>query len=92
MKAKTNSRLLILGRHQNLLQSSHCFRQTANQLTSNTKLAYKMEKESQWIEDNTHHIHHAKRNMSPPVHLNNVQLPPTEEVSYLGLHLDRRLT
>jgi hypothetical protein len=26
-----------------------------------------------------------------PVHSNNVQLPQTEEVKYLGLHLDRRL-
>jgi hypothetical protein len=26
------------------------------------------------------------------VHINNVQLPQTEEVKYLGLHLDRRLT
>jgi hypothetical protein len=30
--------------------------------------------------------------MCPPVHINNVQLPQTEEVKYLGLHLDRRLT
>jgi hypothetical protein len=28
----------------------------------------------------------------PPVHFNNVQLPQREEVKYLGLHLDRRLT
>jgi hypothetical protein len=28
----------------------------------------------------------------PPVHINNVQLPQTEEVKYLGLYLDRRLT
>jgi hypothetical protein len=28
----------------------------------------------------------------PPVHINNVQLPQTEEVKYLELHLDRRLT
>jgi hypothetical protein len=39
----------------------------------------------------TRHIHHAKRNVSL-VHINNVQLPQTEEVKYLGLHLDRRLT
>jgi hypothetical protein len=31
-----------------------------------------------------------KRNV-PPVHINNVQLPQ-EDVKYLGLHLDRRLT
>jgi hypothetical protein len=30
--------------------------------------------------------------MCPLVHINNVQLPQTEEVKYLGLHLDRRLT
>jgi hypothetical protein len=28
----------------------------------------------------------------PPVHINDVQLPQTEDVKYLGLHLDRRLT
>jgi hypothetical protein len=27
-----------------------------------------------------------------PVHINNVQLPQEEDVKYLGLHLDRRLT
>jgi hypothetical protein len=32
-----------------------------------------------------------KRNM-PPVNINNVQLPQEEDVMYLGLHLDRRLT
>jgi hypothetical protein len=27
-----------------------------------------------------------------PVHINKVQLPQAEDVKYLGLHLDRRLT
>jgi hypothetical protein len=27
-----------------------------------------------------------------PVHINNVQLPQEDDVKYLGLHLDRRLT
>jgi hypothetical protein len=30
--------------------------------------------------------------MCPLVHMNNVQLPQTEVVKYLGLHLHRRLT
>jgi hypothetical protein len=30
--------------------------------------------------------------MCPSVHVNNVQLPQAEDVEYLGLHLDRRLT
>jgi hypothetical protein len=30
--------------------------------------------------------------MCPPVHLNNVQLPFADQVKYLGLHLDRKLT
>jgi hypothetical protein len=30
--------------------------------------------------------------MSPPVHMNNVQLPCADQVKYLGLHLDRKLT
>jgi hypothetical protein len=33
-----------------------------------------------------------RRETSPPAHENKVQLPPEEEVKYLGLHLDRRLT
>jgi hypothetical protein len=32
------------------------------------------------------------RRTCPLDHINNVQLPLTEEVKYLGLHLDRRLT
>jgi hypothetical protein len=28
----------------------------------------------------------------PPVHINSVQLPQEEDIKYLGLHLDRRLT
>jgi hypothetical protein len=37
------------------------------------------------------HIHNTKRNV-PPVQINNGQLSQKEEVKYLGLHLDRRLT
>jgi hypothetical protein len=33
-----------------------------------------------------------RRETCPPVHINNVQLPQAEEVKYLGLHLDCRLT
>jgi hypothetical protein len=33
-----------------------------------------------------------KRNMPPLVNINSVQLPQEEDVKYLGLHLDRRLT
>jgi hypothetical protein len=40
----------------------------------------------------THITFTTQREMCPPVHINNVQLPQTEEVKYLGLHLDRRLT
>jgi hypothetical protein len=32
------------------------------------------------------------RGTCPPLHINNVQHPQTEEVKYLRLHLDRRLT
>jgi hypothetical protein len=28
----------------------------------------------------------------PPVHINSVQLPQEDDVKYIGLHLDRRLT
>jgi hypothetical protein len=33
-----------------------------------------------------------RRGTCLPVHINNVQLPQTEEVKYLELHLDRRFT
>jgi hypothetical protein len=33
-----------------------------------------------------------RRETCPPVHINNVQLPQEEDIKYLGLHLDRRLT
>jgi hypothetical protein len=33
-----------------------------------------------------------RRETCPPVHINNVQLPQGEDIKYLGLHLDRRLT
>jgi hypothetical protein len=40
----------------------------------------------------THITFTTRRGTCPPVNINNVQLPQTEEVKYLGLHLDRRLT
>jgi hypothetical protein len=39
-----------------------------------------------------HVIFTTRRETCPPVHINNVQLPQEENVKYLGLHLDRRLT
>jgi hypothetical protein len=33
-----------------------------------------------------------RRETCPPVHINSVKLPQEEDVKYLGLHLDRRLT
>jgi hypothetical protein len=38
-----------------------------------------------------HVLFTTRRKTYPPVHVNNVQLP-REDVKYLGLHLDRRLT
>jgi hypothetical protein len=32
------------------------------------------------------------REQNSTVHINNVQLPQEEDIKYLGLHLDRRLT
>jgi hypothetical protein len=40
----------------------------------------------------THITFTTRRGTCPPVHINNVQLPQTEEVKHLGLRLDRRLT
>jgi hypothetical protein len=40
----------------------------------------------------THITFTTRRETCPPVHINKVQLPQAEEVEYLGLHLDRRLT
>jgi hypothetical protein len=39
----------------------------------------------------THITFTTRRGTCPPVHINNVQPPQTEDVKYLGLHLDRRL-
>jgi hypothetical protein len=33
-----------------------------------------------------------RRETFSPVHINNVQLPQEDDVKYLGVHLDRRLT
>jgi hypothetical protein len=43
---------------------------------------------SKWI----HITFTTRRGTCPLIHINNVQLPQTEEVKYLELHLDRRLT
>jgi hypothetical protein len=40
----------------------------------------------------THITLTTRRETCPPVHINNIQLPQTEEIKYLGLHLDCRLT
>jgi hypothetical protein len=40
----------------------------------------------------THIAFTTRRETCPPVHINNIKLPQAEEVKYLGLHLDRRLT
>jgi hypothetical protein len=40
----------------------------------------------------THITFTTRRETCPPVHINNVELPQAEEVMYLGLHLDPRLT
>jgi hypothetical protein len=40
----------------------------------------------------THVTFTTRRATCPPVYINDVQLPQSEDVKYLGLHLDRRLT
>jgi hypothetical protein len=40
----------------------------------------------------THVTFATRRATCPPVKINDVQLPQSDEVKYLGLHLDRRLT
>jgi hypothetical protein len=40
----------------------------------------------------THVTITTRRATCPPVHINDVQLPQSDDVKYLGLHLDRRLT
>jgi hypothetical protein len=40
----------------------------------------------------THITFTTRRETCPPVHISNVQLPQTEEIKHLGLHLSRRLT
>jgi hypothetical protein len=50
-----------------------------------------MENDTQRIQVDPCNIHYMKRNV-PPIHINNEQLPRDDDVVYLGLHLDRRLT
>jgi hypothetical protein len=50
-----------------------------------------MENESQRIKVDPRNIHYTKRNV-PLVYINSVQLPQEDNVKYLGLYLDRRLT
>jgi hypothetical protein len=50
-----------------------------------------MEDESQWNQVDTCHLHYAACNL-PPIKINDIQLPQSDEVKYLGLHLDRWLT
>jgi hypothetical protein len=40
----------------------------------------------------THVTFTTRRETCSPVHINDVQLPQSDDVKYLGLHLDRRLT
>jgi hypothetical protein len=40
----------------------------------------------------THVTFTTRRATCPPVHINDVRLPQSDDVKYLGLHLDRRLT
>jgi hypothetical protein len=40
----------------------------------------------------THVTFTTRRSTCPPVHINDVQFPQADDVKYLGLHLDRRLT
>jgi hypothetical protein len=40
----------------------------------------------------THFTFTKRRATCPPVHISDVQLPQSDDVKYLGLHLDRRLT
>jgi hypothetical protein len=40
----------------------------------------------------THVIFTTRRATCPPVHINDVQFPQSDDVKYLGLYLDRRLT
>jgi hypothetical protein len=74
--------------------SSHCFTQTTNQPTCNPKLVLK---NREWkLTDpsrSTSHSHSEKKHAPPPGSYKqcSVQLPQ-EDVKYLGLHLDKRLT
>jgi hypothetical protein len=51
-----------------------------------------MENENQRIQVDPRNIHYTQRNVPPGPYKQCVQLPKKEDVKYLGLHLDRRLT
>jgi hypothetical protein len=63
---------------------------TTNRPTCNPKLVLKMENESQQIQVDPRNIHYTKSNV-PPSPYKQCAIP-REDVKYLGLHLDRRLT
>jgi hypothetical protein len=62
--------------------------QATNQPTRTSKVAENVQKQSQWILVTFTTFKYT----CPPVYINDVQLAQEEDVKYLGLHFDRRLT
>jgi hypothetical protein len=61
--------------------------------TRNPNMALKMAYESKWKQIGPSHLRFKKGHVTPPpVQLNNIHLPQTDSVKYLGIHLDRKLT
>jgi hypothetical protein len=71
--------------------SSCCLAASSNGPPSNSKLIKTGRMKANETKS-THVTFTTRRATCPPVHINDVQLPQSNNVKYLGLHLDRRLT
>jgi hypothetical protein len=79
--------MIAESRNRETNKCGHCRATATNELVTTDKLHHLLQ-ESRDINTFT-----TQRETCPPVHTNNVQPPQEEEeVKYLGLQLDRRLT
>lgn len=92
----TNNAILATYADDTAILASH-----TDPATASTNLQENLIQIQQWLnkwkikanESKSSHITFTlRRDSCPPVTLNNENLPQTEEVKYLGMHLDRRLT
>ncbi|KAH8326892.1 hypothetical protein KR059_009315, partial [Drosophila kikkawai] len=69
-----------------ILSRSRCPVQATTQLANHLKVVEK------WLSDWRIKINEQNRQTCPPLYLNSTQIPEVNVLTYLGVHLDRRLT